>query len=95
MSKCKNIFAKGYTPNWSEKFFVISKIKNTLPGTNDISDLNGKEIAGTFNEKELQNKNQGKFRIEKINKRKGSKLHVRWKVYDNSSDSWTDKKDIV
>ena len=95
MSKCKNIFAKGYTPNWSEKFFVISKIKNTLPCTNDISDLNGKEIAGTFNEKELQNKNQGKFRIEKINKRKGSKLHVRWKVYDNSSDSWTDKKDIV
>ena len=95
MSKCKNNFAKGYTPNWSEKFFVISKIKNTLPCTNDISDLNGKEIAGTFNEKELQNKNQGKFRIEKINKRKGSKLHVRWKVYDNSSDSWTDKKDIV
>ena len=95
MSKCKNIFAKGYTPNWSEKFFVISKIKNTLPCTNDISDLNGKEIAGTFNEKELQKKNQGKFRIEKINKRKGSKLHVRWKVYDNSSDSWTDKKDIV
>ena len=74
---------------------MISKIKNTLPCTNDISDLNGKEIAGTFNEKKLQKKNQGKFRIEKINKRKGSKLHVRWKVYDNSSDSWTDKKDIV
>ena len=27
----KNIFAKGYTPNWSEEVFVISKIKNTLP----------------------------------------------------------------
>ena len=95
MSKCKNIFAKGYTPNWSEKVFVISKIKNTLLCKNDISDLNGKEIARTFNEKELQKKNQGKFRIEKINKRKGNKLHVRWKVYDNSFNSWTDKKDIV
>ena len=51
MSKCKNIFAKGYTPNWSEKVFVISKTKNTLLCKNDISDLNGKEIARTFNKK--------------------------------------------
>ena len=31
ISKYKNIFAKGYTPNWSEEIFVISKIKNTVP----------------------------------------------------------------
>ena len=54
--KCKNIFAKGYTPNWSEETFVIKKVKNTVPWMYVISDHNGKEIFGTFYEKELQNK---------------------------------------
>ena len=53
-SKYKNIFAKRYTPNWSEEVFVISKIKNTVPWTYIINDLNGEEIVGTFYEKELQ-----------------------------------------
>ena len=44
ISKYKNIFAKGYTPNWSEEVFVISKIKNTVPWTYVINDLNGEEI---------------------------------------------------
>ena len=44
ISKYKNIFAKGYIPNWSEEIFVISKIKNTVPWTYVINDLNGKEI---------------------------------------------------
>ena len=48
ISKYKSIFAKGYTPNWSEEFFVIKKIKNTVPWTYVIDDLNGEEITGTF-----------------------------------------------
>ena len=48
ISKCKNIFAKGYTPNWSEEVFIVSKIKNTVAWTYVINDLNGKEIIGTF-----------------------------------------------
>ena len=56
ISKYKNIFAKGYTPTWSEEAFVIKKIKNTVPWTYVISDLNGEEIIGTFYEKELQKK---------------------------------------
>ena len=51
ISKYKNIFAKGYTPNWSEEVFVVNKIKNTVPRTNVINDLNGEEITGTFYEK--------------------------------------------
>ena len=43
-SKYKNIFAKGYKPNWSEEVFVISKIKNTIPWTYVINDPNGEEI---------------------------------------------------
>ena len=84
ISKYKNIFAKGYTPNWSEEVFVINKIKNTVPWTYAISDLNGEEITGSFYEKELQKTNQKKFRIEKILKRKGDKLYVKQKGYDNS-----------
>ena len=52
ISKYKNIFAKGYTPNCSEKVFVIIKIKNTVPWTYVINDLSGEEIIGTFYEKE-------------------------------------------
>ena len=58
ISKYKNIFAKGHTPNWSEEISVISKIKNTVPWTYVINDLNGEEITGSFYEKELQKTNQ-------------------------------------
>ena len=70
ISKYKNIFAKGYTPNWSDDVFVITKVKNTVPWTYVISELNGKEFIETFYEKELQKTNQKEFRIEKLTKRK-------------------------
>ena len=70
ISKYKNIFAKGYTPNWSEEVFVIKKVKNTVPSTYVINDFNGEEIIGTFYEKELQKTNQKEFRIENVIKKK-------------------------
>ena len=48
ISKFKNVFAKGYTPNWSEEISVVKKIKNTVPWTYIISDLNGEEIVENF-----------------------------------------------
>ena len=54
LSKHKNIFAKGYAPNWSEEVFVVSKIKNTVLWTYVINDLNGEEITGSFYEKEFK-----------------------------------------
>ena len=95
ISKYKNIFAKGYTPNWSEEVFVINKIKNTVPWTYAISDLNGEEITGSFYEKELQKTGQKEFRIEKVLKRKGYKLYFKWKGYNNSFNSWINKKDLI
>ena len=89
ISKYKSIFAKGYTPNWLE---VVSKIKNTVPWIYVINDLNGEEITGSFYEYELQKTSQEKFRIEKVLKRKGDKLYVKWKGYDNRFNSWIDKK---
>ena len=95
VSKYKNIFAKRYIPNWSEEVFIVNKIKNTVRWTYVISDLNGEKIAGSFYEKELQKTSQEKFRIEKVINRKGDKLYIKWKGYENSFNSWIDKKDIV
>ena len=69
-------------PNWSEEVFI----------TYVINDLNDEEI---ITKEELQKANQKKFRIEKVLKRKGDKLYVKWKGYDNSFNSWIDKKDLV
>ena len=60
-----------------EEVFVISKIKDTVPLTYVVSDLSGEEITGSFYEKELQNSNQEKFRIEKVFKIKGDKFYVK------------------
>ena len=95
ISKYKNIFAKGYTLYWSEEVFVIKKVKNTVPWTYVIKDLNGEEITGTFYEKELQKTNQEEFRIEKVIKRKGDKIYVKWKGYDSSFNSWIGKASLV
>ena len=58
ISNYKNVFAKGYVPNWSEEVFIVNKIKSTVTWTYSISDLNGEEIIGSFYEKELQKTNQ-------------------------------------
>ena len=62
---------------------MIKKVKNTVPWAYVINDLNGEDIVGTFHEKELQKTNQKEFRIEKVIKRKGDKLYVKWKGCNN------------
>ena len=54
ISKFKNIFAKGYTPNWSKEIFIVNKINDTIPYTYNIKDLNDEEIIGSFYDRELQ-----------------------------------------
>ena len=61
---------------------MIKKVKN-----NFISDLKGEENIGTFYEKQLQTINQKEFRVEKVIKREGDKLHLKWKGYDSSFNS--------
>ena len=95
ISKYKNIFAKGYTPNCSEDVFVIKEVENTVPWPYVINDLNGEESIWIFYEKELQETNRQGFRIEKVIKRKGNKVYVKWKGYDNLFNSWIDKDDLI
>ena len=95
ISKYKNIFAKGYVPNWPEELFMIKKFKKTVPWTYVISDLKGKEIVGTFYKKELHKTNQKEFRIEKVIKGKVDKLYVKRKGYNSFLNSWNDAKEIA
>ena len=91
ISKYKNIFAKGYTPNWSKKIFVIKKVKNTVPRSY-VRNL--KKLLDPFMKKSCK-KNQQEFRIEKVIKRKRNKIYVKWKGCDNSFNSWIDKNDVI
>ena len=54
ISKFKNIFAKGYTPNWSKEIFIVDKINDTVPYTHNLKELNDEEIIGSFYNRELQ-----------------------------------------
>ena len=74
---------------------MLKKVKNTKPWTYIISDLNGEEIAGTFYKNELQKANQEEFRTKKVIKRKGDKLYVKWKEYNNFFNRWIDTKDTI
>ena len=57
ISKFNNIFAKGYTPNWSKEIFIVDKINDTVPYMHNIKDLNDEEIIGSFYDRELQKLN--------------------------------------
>ena len=80
--------------NWSEEAFIITKIKDTVSRTYVISDLNGESITGSFYEKETQKTSQEKLGIEKVLKRRDDKLYVKWKRYNNSFNSWINKKTL-
>ena len=82
ISKHKNISAKDYVQSWSEEVSLITKVKNTIPWIYVISDLNGAEIFGTFYKKYLQKAIRKDLRVEKVIKKKGNKLYVKWKGYE-------------
>ena len=74
---------------------LLKKLKNTVPWIYFNDDLNCDEIIGIFYEKELQKTDQQEFRIEKVTKKNGDKLYVKWKGYDSSVNSWINKNDLI
>src|SRR6218665_2020314 len=95
ITKKKKTFEKGYTPRWTEEVFTISQVQYTDPITYKITDYNEEEIQGTFYEQELQKTNQQIFRIEKVIRRRGDKLLVKWLGYPDSFNSWIDNKELI
>ena len=73
----KNIFAKGYSPDWSEEVFVIEKVQTFAPGAYVIIDLKSDLIVGTFYEKESKNTSKTEFRVQKVIKKESNMSNVR------------------
>ena len=92
----RNMFDKGYTPNWTEELFIIDKIQYTNPITYKIKDLNDEKIKGNFYKEELLKAKQVVFRIEKVIRRdyKKNQALVKWKGYSNDFNSWIPIKNL-
>ena len=75
-----------------KKFLWVKEVENVLPWTNVISDPNREEIIKTFYKKDLQKTNQKQFDVKKVIKRNDDKLYVKMEGWDNSFNSWIDKK---
>lgn len=96
ISKYKHSFEKGYTPNWSTELFTIKKVNSTIPVTYHIQDQRKQPILGTFYEQELQKScYPSVYLIEKILKRKGTKLFVKWLGLNDKENSWINKSAII
>lgn len=101
ISKSKRTFEKGYTPNWTEEFFIVDKVKtHSRPPYLKLRDLNGELIDGSFYLQEVQKViDTGVYKIEKILRRRkhnGKKqLFIRWLGQPPSFDSWIDADTVV
>ena len=98
ISRYKNVFAKGYRPNFSEELFIIDIVNKGKPPTYILKDLNGAKIQGQFYEQELAKYNykgeQEPFIIDSILKEKGNKYFVSWKGYNSDFNSWVLKSAV-
>ncbi|XP_024937794.1 uncharacterized protein LOC107264814 [Cephus cinctus] len=95
ISKFKHIFEKSYTPNWTTEIFTVSRVKNTDPVTYNLKDYQDHTIEGGFYEHELTSvKYSDIYLVEKILRKRGNKLFVKWLGFDRSHNSWIGKSDL-
>lgn len=96
ISKHKNIFAKGYEPNWTTEVFIIEKRQHTNPVTYKIKDLDNQPIKGGFYEHELQEaKFSNVYLVEKVLRIKGNQAYVKWLGFDKKFNSWVNKTELL
>jgi hypothetical protein len=96
ISKHRAAFAKGYTPSWSNEIFKIVKVQLTNPTTYILEDDSRQHIQGAFYEYELQKtKHPDTFLVEKVIRRKGNQLYVKWLGLDKKHNSWISKTDVL
>lgn len=95
ISKHKADFAKGYRPSWSTEIFKIDQVRKTIPVTYCLKDKSDQMIAGGFYEPEIQKvKYPNAYLVEKILKRKGDKVLVKWLGFDSKHKSWENKNNV-
>ena len=91
-------FKKGYLPGWTEEVFVVKSVRLGKVPTYKVEEWDGTPVKGTFYEQDLQKvtmDDDALFRIEKIVKRKGNKVLVRWKGWPDKYDTWLEKADVL
>ncbi|XP_044013993.1 uncharacterized protein LOC122856383 [Aphidius gifuensis] len=95
ISKYKTVFEKGYTPNFTTEIFTIKEVKYTDPVTYKLIDYKNNPIEGGFYEEELTEvKYPDIYLVEKIVKKRGDKLYVKWLSFDDTHNSWINKSDL-
>lgn len=96
ISKYKHIFTKGYLPNWTNEVFTVHRVQPTIPETYLLKDSKGEILQGGFYGHELLKSKTGNvYLVEKILRKRGNQLLVRWLGFDKSEDTWIDKKDLL
>ena len=96
ISKYKHVFSKGYNPSWTGELFTIERVNDTKPVTYILKDERGEVIKGGFYEQEIQKtKHKDIYLVEKVLKRKGDQLYVKWLGYPSSQNSWINVKDVM
>lgn len=96
VSKHRAAFSKGYTPSWSNEVFTVAKVRLTNPTTYLLEDETRQQIKGGFYEQELQKTQYPDvYLVEKVLKRKGDQLYVKWLGLDKQHNSWIRKGDIA
>ncbi|XP_049818037.1 uncharacterized protein LOC126264375 [Aethina tumida] len=96
VSKYREAFNKGYTPNWSNEIFTVEKVNLTHPTTYILQDDHQDRIMGGFYEHELQlAKYPDIYLVEKVLKRKGNKAYVKWFGLPTNQNSWVNKNDLL
>lgn len=96
VSKYKTVFARGFTPNWSTEVFTITKVRTTNPVTYLLEDSRGQPISGGFYEHELKiAKYPDVHLVEKVLRKKGKKVYVKWLGFDSSHNSWINKDNVL
>lgn len=97
LSKYKHVFEKAYTPNWTTEIFTIRRVLyNTDPVTYLLSDYRGNEISGSVYQDELAiAKHRDVYLIEKIIRRRGNEVLVKWLGFDSSHNSWVSRDELL
>lgn len=96
ISKVRGVFDKKYMPNWSTEIFQVKKVQLTNPTTYLLTDSNNVDVLGGFYEKQLQKvKYPDAYLVEKIIKKKGDKVLVKWLGFSNKHNSWIKNSNIL
>lgn len=96
ISKYREAFQKGYTPNWSNEIFKVTKVRQTNPRVYLLTDANDENIQGTFYSQELQKvQYPNVYLIERVLKKKNNKIYVKWLGFDNKHNSWINKSELT